>query len=142
MKFYIILLTFTNVYDRIQLEFHGKGVELMNYEKIIVELLGRIQTLEEQVAILMDENNSIKNEVNIVTMNDIREYILDQKRIAKEMGKNSIELRSGDIHNDLGLKHRHPMVCNAMRQCMNPGDIILYQPPKGNGTTLRIEYKF
>ena len=114
----------------------------MNYEKIIVELLGRIQTLEEQVAILMNQqNNNRKNEVDIVTMDDIREYILEQKRIAKENGEKVLELRSGDIHNDLGLKNRHPMVCNAMRQCMNQGDVILYQPPKGNGTTLRIEYK-
>ena len=29
----------------------------MNYEKIIVELLGRIQVLEEQVGILMQEKN-------------------------------------------------------------------------------------
>ena len=29
----------------------------MNYEKIIVELLGRIQLLEEQVAMLMQEKN-------------------------------------------------------------------------------------
>ena len=114
----------------------------MNYEKIIVELLGRIQTLEEQVEILMNQRNEeTKNEVNIVTMNDIREYILEQKRIAKEKGEKVLELRSGDVHNDLSLKQRLPMVCNAMRQCMNPGDIILYQPPKGNGTTLRIEFK-
>ena len=135
-------MTFTNKYDRIQLEFYGEGVELMNYEKIIVELLGRIQILEEQVEILMNQRNEeTKNEVNIVTMNDIREYILEQKRIAKGKGEKVIELRAGDVHKDLGLKHRHPMVCNAMRQCMDAGDVILYQPPKGNGTTLRIEYK-
>ena len=29
----------------------------MNYEKIIIELLGRIQVLEEQVATLMNEKN-------------------------------------------------------------------------------------
>ena len=35
----------------------------MNYEKIIVELLGRIQTLEEQVEILMNQRNEeMKNE--------------------------------------------------------------------------------
>ncbi len=114
----------------------------MNYEKIIIELLGRIQTLEEQVVSLMNQqNDNIKKEVNIVTTNDIREYISEQKRNSKEMGEKVLELRSGDVHNDLGLKNRHPIVCNAMRQCMNPGDVILYQPPKGNGTTLRIEYK-
>ena len=114
----------------------------MNYEKFILELFERIQNLEEQVAILVDQqNNTRKNEVNTMTTNDIKQYIEEQKRLAKVSGRKELILRSGDIHNDLGLTHRHPLVCNAMRQCMNSGDIILYQPPKGNGTTLRIEYK-
>ena len=114
----------------------------MNYEKIIVELLGRIQTLEEQVAMLMDKQKCTnENEENKMTTNDIREYIEEEKRIAKKLGKTVLVLRSGDVHNDLGLKHRHPQVCNAMRHCMKSEDLVLYQPPKGNGTTLQIEYK-
>ena len=114
----------------------------MEYEKIILELLSRIQTLEEQVAMLMDQQtlNEEKEEEKMTT-DDIRNYIQEQKRIAKMAGKNELVLRSGDVHKDLGLKQRHPQVCNAMRYCMNPGDVILYQPPKGNGTTLRILYK-
>ena len=114
----------------------------MEYDKIIIELLGRIQTLEEQVAILMDQQ-TIKDEKveKKMTTDDIRDYIKEQKRIAKMEGKSELVLRSGDVHNDLLLKQRHPQVCNAMKSCMNPGDIILYQPPKGNGTTLRIQYK-
>ena len=111
----------------------------MNYEKVILELLGRIQTLEEQVATLMSKQESGKEE-NKMTTTEIKEYIEEQKRAAKEMGKTEIVLKSGDVHNDLGLKQRHPQVCNAMRQCMNSGDVILYQPPKGNGTTLQIKY--
>ena len=112
----------------------------MNYEKVILELLGRIQTLEEQVATLMSKEESGKEEGKMTT-SDIREYILEQKRIAKESGKTELVLRSGDIHNDLELKQSHPPVCNAMRQCMQSEDVILYQPPKGNGTTLQIKYK-
>lgn len=112
----------------------------MNYEKVILELLGRIQTLEEQVATLMSKQESGKEESKMTT-SEIREYIIEQKRIAKESGKTELVLRSGDIHNDLELKHCHPPVCNAMRQCMNAEDVILYQPPKGNGTTLQIKYK-
>ena len=33
------------------------GENSMNYEKIIVELLGRIQVLEEQMAKLLEEKN-------------------------------------------------------------------------------------
>ena len=76
-----------------------------------------------------------------MTTSEIRDYILEQKRIAKEFGKTEVVLKSGDVHNDLGLKDRRPSVCNAMRQCMNDSDVILYQPPKGNGTTLQIKYK-
>ena len=114
----------------------------MEYEKIIIELLSRIQTLEEQVAMLLQQQttNEEKAEEKMTT-DDIRDYIQEQKRTAKMMGESELILRSGDIHNDLGLKQRHPQVCNAMRHCMNSGDVILYQPPKGNGTTLRIEYK-
>ena len=114
----------------------------MDYEKIIIELLSRIQTLEGQVAILMEKQTpSQEKEGEKMTTNDIREYIQEQKKIAKLAGKTELILRSGDIHNDLGLKQSHPPVCNAMRSCMNLEDIILYQPPKGNGTTLRILYK-
>ena len=114
----------------------------MEYDKIIIELLSRIQTLEEQVTVLMEQHaiNDTKVKEKMTT-DDIRDYIQEQKRIAKMAGKNELILRSGDVHNDLGLKQRHPQVCNAMRSCMNSGDIILYQPPKGNGTTLRIQYK-
>ena len=76
-----------------------------------------------------------------MTTEEIRQYIEDQKRIAKEMGKNALVLRSGDVHKDLGLKDRCPSVCNAMRQCMKSCDVIIHQPPKGNGRTLVIEYK-
>ena len=112
----------------------------MNYEKVVLELLGRIQTLEEQVATLMSKQESGKEEPKMTTT-EIKAYIEEQKRIAREAGKTELVLKSGDLHNDLELKQRHPQVCNAMRQCMNAEDVILYQPPKGNGTTLQIKYK-
>ena len=112
----------------------------MNYEKVVLELLGRIQTLEEQVAVLMSKQENGKEAKKMTTI-EIRKHIMEQKRIAKESGKTELVLRSGDVHNDLELSQRHPQVCNAMRQCMNTNDVILYQPPKGNGTTLQIKYK-
>ena len=107
----------------------------MDYEKIILELLSRIQTLEEQVATLMEKKG------DKVTTNDIREYIKTLKFNAKSAGKNILVLTARDIHRELNLKSRFPMVCNAMRDCMTDGDIILFQPPKGNSSTLEIEYK-
>ena len=50
----------------------------MNYEKIIVELLGRIQVLEEQVAMLMNEKpQTLDQETSKISTDDIRHYILE-----------------------------------------------------------------
>ena len=76
-----------------------------------------------------------------ITTNDICQYILTLKATAKEEGKKRLILIARDIHKQLHLKSRFPMVCNAMRQCMEQNDIILFQPPKGNSSTLEIEYK-
>ena len=114
----------------------------MNYEKIIVELLGRIQVLEEQVAILMQEKNQTsEQDSRKITTEDIRQYILGLKIAARGDGKDFIILKSGDIHKELMLKSAMPQVCNAMRQSMNDGDIILHTTPSGNSSTIEIQYK-
>ena len=113
----------------------------MNYEKIIVELLGRIQVLEEQVAILLQEKKlPSEQEVNKITTDDIRQHILELKTAAKDEGKKFIILKSGDIHKALKLKSAMPQVCNAMRQSMNEGDIVLHTTPSGNSSTIEIQY--
>ena len=56
----------------------------MNYEKIIVELLGRLQVLEEQVATLMQEKNQAsEQEANRISTDDIRQHILELKKPQK-----------------------------------------------------------
>ena len=114
----------------------------MNYEKIIVELLGRIQVLEEQVAnLLAKENVQGEDEMKKIGTDDIRRYIGDLKAIARAEGKSSIVLRSGEIHKDLDLKNAMPQVCNAMRQSMGEGDVVLHTTPSGNSSTIEIQYK-
>ena len=113
----------------------------MNYEKIIVELLGRIQVLEEQVATLMQEKNQAsEQEATKITTDDIRQHIFELKKSAKEAGKSFIILKSGDIHKELKLKSAMPQVCNAMRQSMNEGDTVLHTTPSGNSSTIEIQY--
>ena len=113
----------------------------MNYEKIIVELLSRIQVLEEQVAILMEEKNqSVEKDVSKVSTEDIRRYISGLKEDAKNSGKSFIILKSGDVHRELKLKSAMPQVCNAMRQSMRDVDIILHTTPSGNSSTIEIQY--
>ena len=121
----------------------------MNYEKIIVELLSRIQTLEEKVDFLMNEKPSsskskthdeIVADVVKVKTKDIRDYIEMQKSEAKSDGKEFVVLKAGDLHRILRLRNSIPMVCNAMRQCMAEGDVVLHETPSGYSSTLEIKY--
>ena len=113
----------------------------MNYEKIILELLGRIQVLEEQVSLLINaKTQALEEETNKISTDDIRQYILELKKAAKDAGKSFIVLKSGDIHKELKLKSAMPQVCNAMRQSMNEGDIVLHTTPSGNSSTIEIQY--
>lgn len=121
----------------------------MNYEKIIVELLSRIQTLEEKVDILMNDtsretttktHDEIVNNVVKIKTSDIRDYIVLQKKDAKNKGEEFIVLRASDLHRINRLRNAMPMVCNAMRQCMGENDIILHETPSGYSSSLEIKY--
>ena len=97
--------------------------------------------MEEQVATLMQEKNQAsEHEATKITTDDIRQHILELKKSAKEVGKPFIILKSGDIHKELNLKSAMPQVCNAMRQSMNDGDIVLHTTPSGNSSTIQIQY--
>lgn len=111
----------------------------MDYEKIIVELLSRIQTLEEQVAVLMQHQEKKKGDK--VTTNDIKEYIENLKLTTQIQGSKTLILKSGDIHKELKLKAAMPQVCNAMYACMKSDDIVLHTTPSGKSSTIEIEYK-
>lgn len=121
----------------------------MNYEKIIVELLARIQTLEEKVDMLMNDKSTgsvsvtheetVNNVVKVKTK-DIRDFIEAQKIEAKNRGEEFIVLRASDLHRINHLKNAMPMVCNAMRQRMGENDIILHETPSGYSSSLEIKY--
>jgi len=111
----------------------------MEYEKIILDLLIRVKTLEEKV-----EQLSSVNEGNVgkqLGTADIKQYILGLKENAAEKGSSHITLKANDIHKALGLKSRMPAVCNAMKQCMNPGDVVLHETASGFSSTYEIQYR-
>ncbi len=121
----------------------------MNYDSIIMEMLSRIQALEEKVAVLsaavgengtQEDKGSQKKESRMTTA-DIKAYIEDLLNEAKAAGNDNTVIVARDVHQQLGLKKRYPMVCNAMRQCMGPSDRIIYSPASGYSSTLEIEYK-
>lgn len=119
----------------------------MNYDTIIIELLGRIQKLEDEVKSLRQIVNSeadsatggIPSKVKTTTK-DIRDYIEDQKSVARTNGQTELVLKANDIHRNLQLRSRIPMVCNAMRQCMADGDVVLHDTASGYSSTLEIRY--
>ncbi|MBE6592877.1 MAG: hypothetical protein E7642_02675 [Ruminococcaceae bacterium] len=111
----------------------------MEYEKIILELLMRVKTLEERVEELSNQS-SVPAKKQPGTA-DIREYIEAQKNIAKEKGFSFLVLKANDIHKEMNLKSRMPAVCNAMKQCMNPGDIIVHETASGFSSTYEIKYR-
>lgn len=111
----------------------------MNYDKIIVEMLSRIQELEEKVEILSANQNS-KPDVPKVTTPEIKVFIEKRIEDAFANGENEITIKAIDIHKAMGLKSRYPMVCNAMRQCMKENDMVVFEPESGFSSTLEIKY--
>lgn len=117
----------------------------MNYDSVILEMLSRIQVLEEEVKKMSDNSNQkiveLTKEEKTITTSDIKKYIDGLINEAKNNGKESIVLIARDIHNELKLKQRYPMVCNAMKQCMKANDEIIFSPKSGYSSTLEIKYK-
>jgi len=120
----------------------------MNYDTIILELLSRIQKLEEEVSTLQQTFNH-RSDTNLsesassepkITTKDIRLYIEGQKSQAQVKGQTEIILRASTIHKSLKLRNKMSMVCNAMRQCMSDGDIVLHDTASGYSSTIEIKY--
>ncbi|MBR4496402.1 MAG: hypothetical protein IKP12_04660 [Acholeplasmatales bacterium] len=118
----------------------------MDYDKIILELLDRIKTLEEKVANLENGNTyqvikqTIENERGLSLVDRAKKYIQDCKQLSQKSGNDSIILICGDIQKHLGVSNRVPSICMAMRDCMQPGDVVLEEPPSGLSTRLTIQY--
>lgn len=57
-----------------------------------------------------------------------------------------MDVNAGELHRRVGgypgSNHRMPVSCEVMRSAMgsDAGDIVLSQPPKGDGATLTIRY--
>ncbi len=114
----------------------------MNYDNIILELLSRVQVLEEKVKRIEESEEEQMETTTKMTTAEIKRYIDELKSQSKNNGKEYIVLIARDIANELGLKKRYPMICNAMRQAMSPDDEILFSPASGYSSTLEIKYFF
>ncbi len=124
----------------------------MNYDRIILEMLERIQTLEEEMKILKNsmessakhndftDTHSILKESSGGQTEMVRQYIQKLKADARERGLDSIVLVANDIHKNLNLKNKMPIVCNAMKQCMGSNDMIAHETPSGYSSTFSVKY--
>lgn len=117
----------------------------MEYEKIILNLLERVALLEEKIEELEKDNDSpIKKEKpeRGTYTERVISYINEQINEAKENGLKSITLISGNVQKSVGLKNRLPLICNAMRKCMDENAIIIHETPSGQSSTFAIKWNF
>jgi len=115
----------------------------MEYEKTILELLERVATLEEKVAVLEGNiANSGEKPARGTYTEMVIDYINRKIEKAKKQDLNNITLTSGNIQKDVGLKNRLPLVCNAMRKCMDDKSEIVYETPSGQSSTFTIKWNF
>jgi len=126
---------------------HELGDKHMNYERIILELLERIQILEDKVEALerncqgeapQNSNDQPAKKTNLTA--GAKAYIIAQKAEAKQKGLSEIILVCNDIQKALGAINRAPAICSAMYDCMAEGDEVLFAPPSGKSTTVKIRY--
>lgn len=79
-----------------------------------------------------------------ITWDDIKNILDEKFSDIKQEGLREIQINSGELHRELGSypgsDHRMPMVCKVMRDYMRRNDVIIQQPPKGNGASLTILY--
>jgi hypothetical protein len=60
---------------------------------------------------------------------------------ARADGQKYLDLISGNIHKQLGLKNRNPQVCDAMYKKMGSRDEVIKTTPSGYSSTITIRYR-
>jgi uncharacterized membrane protein len=64
---------------------------------------------------------------------------------AFEAGEKSIDVEAGELHRMVGWypgpNHRMPVCCRVMRGEMQTEDVVLEEPLKGSGASLRVRYQ-
>ena len=77
---------------------------------------------------------------------DFRNELYRMMLEAMKAGETFAEINAGELHRRVGdypgKNHRLPICCEVMRGALAPdaGDVILEQPPSGQGASLTIRY--
>jgi len=95
----------------------------------------RVQRAEDSVRVAVEATGSQGK-----TADDVRQYIEKLLQEAKLRGEDYIDLVSGNIHKQMGMKNRMPQICRIMYEKMMPGDEVLHTTPSGKSSTIKIRY--
>lgn len=73
---------------------------------------------------------------------DFRRALLERFRQAELRGLEAVEVRCGDLHDEVNPHGRSPAVCSTVMWVeTTAGNCeVLYSPPSGAGTRLQIRY--
>lgn len=80
------------------------------------------------------------------TAADFRMEMYRMMYAAMQEGEATAEINSGELHRRVGgypgANHRMPVCCQVMRGAYAPdaGDVIVEEPPSGQGASLTIRY--
>lgn len=79
------------------------------------------------------------------TADDFRQQLDALFHIATQQKQPFVMVEAGDLHRVVGGypnmgNHRMPLCCRVMRSELHMGDVIVCEPPKGQGASLTIRY--
>jgi len=108
-------------------------------------MLNRIKILENKVEALeagtkIDDAPILQSKNKLGLNERAKDYIRKCKVEAKKQGVSEITLLCNDIQKELGVVNRTPSICNAMYDMMEADDQVLFAPPSGKSTTVKVKY--
>ena len=78
----------------------------------------------------------------MLTVPDFQNHLNDILSSAQNKGFQFVDVKSGDLLKRVGAhNNRMSLCCSVMKNNMKTGDIILHEPPSGQGASLIIRYK-
>ncbi len=126
----------TNLYDEVESALIDFYKPILNHKK------GK--NISKETAKKNKSLNKVEDNTNTMTkpfgVKDAYNHLNNLLEIARKNQLEYLEIVSGTIHKELNLKSRMPTVCDAMYKLKKEKDEIIYSPPKGRGSTLRIKY--
>jgi len=79
------------------------------------------------------------------SIEEFRRALAKLVEAGEELGFVAVDVNAGNLHRRVGgypgEDHRMPMCCEAMRQAATSDDVVVSEPPSGQGASLTIRYR-